>query len=159
MYLGLVEEMKCLSVSQPYADLIISGKKTIELRTWNTKFRGEFLIHAPIKIKDNVCEILGIDKSSLRTGVIIGKVEIYDVKSYKSLGELKKDHDKHFATEEFLRHKYGFLLRKPQALRIPIPYKGSLGFFEVRMKQGPSSNNIKSELFDEEYRYQWIGKH
>ncbi|MGI0061620.1 MAG: ASCH domain-containing protein [Nitrosotalea sp.] len=152
--------MKCLSVSQPYADLIISGKKTIELRTWNTKFRGEFLIHAPIKIKDSACKKLGIDKSNLRTGVIIGKAEIYDVKSYESIKELKNDYNKHFATEEFLRHKYGFLLRKPQALRVPIPYKGSLGFFEVKMRTGlPSNNDIKSELFDEEYRYQWIGKH
>ncbi len=152
--------MKCLSVSQPYADLIISGKKTIELRTWNTKFRGEFLIHAPIKIKDSACEKLDIDKSSLRTGVIIGKAEIYDVKSYESIKELKNDYNKHFATEEFLRHKYGFLLRKPQALRVPIPYKGSLGFFEVKMHSGlPTNNDIKSELFDEEYRYQWIGKH
>jgi ASC-1-like (ASCH) protein len=152
--------MKCLSISQPYADLIISGKKTIELRTWNTKFRGEFLIHAPIKIKDNACKKLGIDKSSLRTGVIIGKAEIYDVKSYESIKDLKNDYNKHFASEEFLRHKYGFLLRKPQALRVPIPYKGRLGFFEVKMRAGlPSNNDIKSELFDEEYRYQWIGKH
>ncbi|MFB5646865.1 MAG: ASCH domain-containing protein, partial [Candidatus Nitrosomaritimum yanchengensis] len=43
--------MKCLSVSQPFADLIISGNKTIELRNWNTAFRGEFLIHAPLKIR------------------------------------------------------------------------------------------------------------
>ena len=151
--------MKCLSVSQPYADLIINGKKTIELRTWNTKFRGEFLIHAPIKIKDEACKRLSIDKSNLRTGVIIGKVEIYDVKSYNSLEELKRDYKKHFATEEFFRHKYGFLLKNPQALRVPIPYKGSLGFFEVKIGSGPSNNDIKSELFDEEYRYQWIGKH
>ena len=151
--------MKCLSVSQPYADLIINGKKTIELRTWNTKFRGEFLIHAPIKIKDDACERLGIDKSNLRTGVIIGKVEIYDVKSYNSIEELERDHTKHLATEVFFRHRYGFLLKNPQALRVPIPYKGSLGFFEVKMRSGPSNNDIKSELFDEEYRYQWIGKH
>ncbi len=151
--------MKCLSVSQPYADLIINGKKTIEVRTWNTKFRGEFLIHAPIKIKDNVCKKLGIDRSSLRTGVIIGKAEIYGVKSYESIKALKEDYNKHFATEEFLRHKYGFLLRKPQALRVPIPYKGSLGFFEVKIRSGPSNSDIRSELFDEEYRYQWIGKH
>jgi ASC-1-like (ASCH) protein len=151
--------MKCLSVSQPYADLIINGRKTIELRTWNTKFRGEFLIHAPIKIKDDVCERLGIDKSSLRTGVIIGKVEIYDVKKYDSLEELKKDNDKHLATEEFFRHRYGFLLKNSQALRVPIPYKGSLGFFEVKPGFGPTKNDIKSDLFDEEYRYQWIGKH
>lgn len=151
--------MKCLSVSQPYADLIINGKKTIEVRTWNTKFRGEFLIHAPIKIKDNACKKLDIDKSSLRTGVIIGKAEIYDVKSYESIKAFKEDYNKHFATEEFLRHKYGFLLRKPQALRVPIPYKGSLGFFEVKIRSGPSNSDIRSELFDEEYRYQWIGKH
>lgn len=151
--------MRCLSVSQPYADLIISGKKTIELRTWNTKYRGEFLVHAPIKIKEEACKRLDIDKSKLRRGVIIGKVEIYDVKSYDSIEELKKDQDKHLATEEFLRHRYGFLLRKPQALRVPVPYKGSLGFFEVKKLSRPSKNDIKSELFDEEYRYQWIGKH
>ena len=151
--------MKCLSVSQPYADLIVTGKKTIELRTWNTKFRGEFLIHAPIKIKDEACTRLNIDKSNLRTGVIIGKVEIYDVKAYESVEELRKDYSKHFASEEFLRHKCGFLLRKPQALRIPIPYKGSLGFFEAKIESRVSNNDIKSELFDEEHRYQWIGKH
>ncbi len=151
--------MKCLSVSQPYADLIINGKKTIELRTWNTKFRGECLIHAPIKIKDEACVRLGIDKSNLRTGVIIGKVEVYDVKSYNSLDELKKDHKKHLFNEESFRHRYGFLLRNPQALRVPISYKGSLGFFEAKMKSRQSKNDIKSELFDEEYRYQWIGKH
>ena len=155
----LAEYMKCLSVSQPYADLIINGKKTIELRTWNTKFRGECLIHAPIKIKDDVCKRLGIDKSSLRTGVIIGKVEVYDVKSYRSLDELKKDHNKHRFDEDVFCHRYGFLLRNPQALRVPIPYKGSLGFFEAKMQSKQSKNEIKSELFDEEYRYQWIGKH
>ena len=37
---------KCLSLRQPYAELVVSGRKTIELRKWNTRFRGEFLIHA-----------------------------------------------------------------------------------------------------------------
>ncbi|HSB57073.1 MAG TPA: ASCH domain-containing protein [Nitrosopumilaceae archaeon] len=151
--------MKCLSVSQPYADLIVQGKKTIELRTWNTKYRGEFLVHAPDKIKKDVCEKLGIDLTRIRTGVIIGKVEIYDVKTYKSVSELKSDYKKHFATEEHFQHKYGFLLKKPQELKIPIPYKGSLGFFNVDLGTKMRENDIKSELFDEEHRYQWIGKH
>ena len=151
--------MKCLSVSQPYADLIVQGKKTIELRTWNTKFRGEFLVHAPFKIKKDACKRLGIDETKLRTGVIIGKAEIYDVKVYNSISELKADYKKHFATEEFLRHKYGFLLKKPQELRMPIPYKGSLGFFNVHLGTKVKENDIKSELFDEEHRYQWVGRH
>ena len=38
--------MKCLSLKQPSADLLALGDKTIELRKWNTKFRGIFLVHA-----------------------------------------------------------------------------------------------------------------
>ena len=49
--------MKCLSVSQPFADLIILGKKTIELRKWNTNFRGELLIHSPLKIRNSLSNI------------------------------------------------------------------------------------------------------
>ncbi len=150
--------MKCLSVSQPYADLIISGKKTIELRTWNTRFRGNLLIHTPIKIKKDACENLNIDESKLRTGVIIGKVEIYDVKEYESQEELEADYNKHlFAGDEF--KKYGFLLRNPDSLRIPIHYKGSLKLFEAKIGGRPSYNDMKTELFEEEYRYQWVGKH
>ena len=151
--------MKCLSVSQPYADLIIMGKKTIELRTWNTKFRGEFLIHAPSKIKKDACKKIGIDETKLRIQVIIGKAEIYDVKIYDSVVELKNDYKKHFASEEFLHHKYGFLLRNPKELLVPLPYKGSLGFFNVKLKSAIKENDIKFELFDEEHRYQWIGRH
>ena len=75
--------MKCLSVCQPFADLIIQGKKTIELRKWNTKFRGEFLIHASKKIRLDDCKRLKI-KSDLITAAIIGKVELIDVKKYQN---------------------------------------------------------------------------
>lgn len=151
--------MKCLSVSQPFADLIISGKKTIELRTWNTKFRGEFLVHTPLKIRKDACKRLKINEANLRTGVIIGKVEIYDVKRYNSSKELKDDSDKHLTSKDYFDHRYGFLLKNPQPLRIPIPCKGSLGFFDVKLQSVPSKNEIKSDLFEEEYRYQWVGKH
>ena len=151
--------MKCLSVSQPYADLIINGKKTIELRTWNTKFRGEFLVHAPLKVKADVCEKLCVDKTKLKTGVILGKVELYDVKVYNSLREFKSDSKNHLASEDFFHHRYGFLLRNPQELKVPIPYRGSLGFFEAKPHSQITENDVKSELFDEEYKYQWIGKH
>ena len=47
--------MKCFSLKQPYADLIVFGEKIIELRKRNAKFRGEFLFHAS-KIWISVCE-------------------------------------------------------------------------------------------------------
>lgn len=36
--------MRALSVRQPWASLIASGRKTIELRSWSTKYRGPVLI-------------------------------------------------------------------------------------------------------------------
>ena len=51
---------KCLSLRQPYAELIVSGRKTIELRKWNTRFRGEFLVHASKAIDKEACKLHGI---------------------------------------------------------------------------------------------------
>ena len=38
--------MKALSVKQPWASLIASGKKSLEIRTWRTDHRGPLLIVA-----------------------------------------------------------------------------------------------------------------
>ena len=56
--------MKCLSICQPFAELIIEGKKTIELRKWNTKFRGEFLVHAAKRILEEDCRRMKISSKT-----------------------------------------------------------------------------------------------
>jgi predicted transcriptional regulator len=149
--------MKCLSVCQPFADLIIQGKKTIELRKWNTKFRGEFLVHAPQKIRLDDCRRLKI-KDSLTTGAIIGKAELVSVKKYENESELKLDSKKHLALNNKSDSKYGFILQNPKQLKVPIPCKGKLNFFEVEAKL-PNTNEIKIDLFEEEHRYMWINHH
>ena len=151
--------MKCLSISQPFADLIILGKKTIELRNWNTNFRGEFLIHVPLRIKTDDCKRLKINKK-FATGVIIGKAELYDVKKYNSLKEINVDKKFHFATKKFQVKTYGFKIRNVKMLKIPIPFKGQLGFFDVELTKTKIKNkDIVSDIIDEEYRYQWINHH
>jgi len=153
----LNDNLKCLSVSQPFADLIISGKKIIELRKWNTNFRGEFLIHAPIKIRTEDCKRLKINEK-LVTGAIIGKVELYEVKKYNSIKEIKADQKFHLASKNFHDRTYGFMLKNSKSLRIPIPYKGQLGFFEIDLPK-TKNKEIVTDIIDEEYRYQWIGHH
>lgn len=151
--------MKCLSISQPFADLVISGKKRIELRNWNSNFRGEFLIHAPIKIRTLDCKRLKINKK-LVTGAIIGKVTLYDVKKYNSLKELMMDRKFHCTSKNFHDKKFGFMLKNPKPFRIPIPWKGQLGFFEVKLpKKVIKIKDIVTDIMDEEFRYQWIGHH
>ncbi len=149
--------MKCLSISQPFADLVISGKKNIELRSWNTNYRGEFLVHAPSKIRIDDSKRLKIKKKFV-TGAIIGKAKIYDVKKYNSAKEIKLDQKFHFASKKFQNKTFGFLLKNAKPLRISVPWKGQLGFFDVNIPK-TKTNEIIADIIDEEYRYQWIGHH
>ncbi|MEW6042871.1 MAG: ASCH domain-containing protein [Thermoproteota archaeon] len=152
--------LKCLSVSQPFAELIVTGKKTIELRSWNTSFRGEFLIHAPTKIRTQDCQRLGIDASSLDVGVIVGKAVLYDVKEYRTKKELEQDRKYHFAGPEFSGSKFGFMLKSAKKFAMSIPHKGQLGFFDVTLPDSKiKDEQIAAEIFDEEYRTQWINHH
>ncbi len=125
--------MKCLSLKQPFADLLALGEKTVELRKWNTKFRGKFLVHASKNIDKEACERLDIDINNPRKGVIIGSAFLYDVKEYKNQEEFNKDKQKHFSviSKYFDGYKYGFLVRDARMLKTSIPYSGKLGFFKV----------------------------
>jgi ASC-1-like (ASCH) protein len=123
---------KCLSLRQPYAELIVSGRKTIELRKWNTKFRGEFLIHASQTIDKQACKSYNIDTSSLITGAIVGAAVLYDVKIYQNKQEFIADKGKHFA-HNYQDPKYGFLLSDVKRFDKPISLKGKLGFFNASL--------------------------
>ena len=150
--------MKCLSVCQPFAELIIQGKKTIELRKWNTKFRGEFLVHAAKNVLEEDCKRMKISTSSITTGAIIGKVNLVDVKKYDSDKELHIDRKKHHSLSDNIKSKYGFILEKPKKLKVPIPYFGKLNFFEYKPYE-IKNIDIEIDLFEEEHRYMWINHH
>jgi len=88
--------MKVLSLLQPWASLCVhtdeNGKafKQIETRSWNTKYRGELLIHASkkkIKLQDGMYELIDQmerigfmkDYEKLPYGAIIGRVTLTNV--------------------------------------------------------------------------------
>ena len=150
--------MKCLSICQPFAELIVQGKKTIELRKWNTKFRGEFLVHAAKNVLTEDCKRLKISPEEIVTGAIIGKVNLVDVKKYESDKELNRDKKKHHSVSDNTKNKYGFILENPKKLRVPIEYKGKLNFFEFHPDE-IKNNEVKLDLFEEEHRYMWINRH
>jgi hypothetical protein len=88
--------VKCLTVRQPHAQLIVLGPKRIETRSWATKYRGPLVIHAgkhePAHIKevplssegvalyDALAEATGReDYGWLPLGAIIGSCNLVDV--------------------------------------------------------------------------------
>ena len=122
--------MKALTLRQPYAELMVQGKKTIEIRMWNTSFRGEFLVHSAKKTFEQDCKKFKLDPNKLVTGKIIGKVTLEGVKKYETVEEFNADFDKHKAEPRWFRKPcYGFILENPKRIAKPIPARGSLTFF------------------------------
>jgi predicted transcriptional regulator len=123
-------DMKALSLKQPFAELVVSGKKTIELRKWNTKFRGEFLVHASKSVDKTAMARFGF--TDLPIGAIVGKAVLLDVKKYTDEFSHLSDKDKHLASFEW--GTYGFILENAE--RMPnISCKGSLGFWDFQANQ------------------------
>ena len=120
--------LKCLSLRQPYAELVAQGRKTIETRRWNTSFRGKFLIHASKAIEKEISAFLNVDCSKLAKGAIIVIAYLYDVKRYTSKEDFLADKAFHLS-DNFSIPKYGFLLKDAKKLNEPIPVLGRLGFF------------------------------
>lgn len=122
--------MKALSLKQPFAELIVSGKKKIEIRKWNTHFRGKFLVHASKSVDKNAMKKHGYE--DLPSGVIVGEAELVDVKKYQNKSDFKKDQNKHLASSDY--GDYGFVLKNAKR-RNKIPVKGKLGFWNLEINK------------------------
>ena len=129
--------MKALSLKQPYAELIVIGQKTIELRSWKTKHRGKFYIHAS-KYQPSLSELepFGLNINTLEFGALIGTAEIIGIKDYDVLGESEWQNDipHHLAGIDYVTSTKGFIIKNAQKFAQPIPCKGQLNFFEVDNK-------------------------
>ncbi len=120
--------MKALSIRQPWADLIVDGRKTIETRKWNTGYRGWFWVHASRSVDWNACKRLGITPSA--AGTVIGKAFLESVKRYETEEEWDADRSRHLALGGMPRKPmYGFVISRAE--RVPaVPARGKLGFWE-----------------------------
>jgi hypothetical protein len=94
---------RALSIRQPYAELILRGKKKIEYRSMPTKIRGRVYIYAGLKPGPlDEFEDLNATPGDFPTGVLVGTVEIVGCK------------------KPLLAKKYHWLLDKPERLAKPI---------------------------------------
>lgn len=126
--------MKAITIKSPWAQLIFAdspNRKDIENRDWPTRLRGQVAIHAskkidPVEIASAAALIAerGIeiqmpstDELQRTAGTIIGTVEILDCVEWSESSWFVGD--------------YGFVLANPRLLPEPLPYRGSLGFWDA----------------------------
>jgi hypothetical protein len=122
--------MKALSLKQPWAELVLLGKKKIELRKWSTNFRGEFYIHTSGNIDEEQMKKYNLE--DLPRQSIVGRAILTDVKIYNNEKEFLEDSSKHLASD-MIYGRYGFVLSSVKRIE-PVKYKGQLRFFEVDLK-------------------------
>lgn len=132
--------MRALSLTQPWAWLVVHGGKDIENRVWSTKLRGRFLVHAAkgmtrAQYHDAVAFTLATPGGAydrlprfedLELGGIIGSVELLDVLPPAPLPKRAWR----------MPMQFGFTLANPAPLPF-VPCKGALGFWgDWRIEDG-----------------------
>lgn len=126
------EKFRALSVKQPYASNLAAaayidengvkfGIKSIEVRSKNTKFRGDLLICSSVSPK-----IYGLE-----SGVSIGLVELYDVKKISDFTPYDWECTGIPKAERYKYKKgFGWMMKNPRRV-IEFPVKGQLGIFTL----------------------------
>ena len=127
-----------LSIKQPWAALLVAGRKTLEIRTWGTRFRGPVLIHAG-KIPDDRPEAWAwIDSSELAVaaesrGGIVGEASIIGCRMYRTKKSFAADRDDHLNDPDWFQSPVMFGFEFRDARLLPFhPAMGQTKFFEVK---------------------------
>jgi hypothetical protein len=134
----LLRPTYALSLKQPWAALVVAGRKTIEVRKWPTRVRGRVYIHAA-RLADNRREAWAVVSEDLKPlaqlrGGIVGAVELTGCILYRTTAEFAADASKHLNRPDWFTNSrmYGFQFRGGEPVRF-IPCKGSVRFFSVEI--------------------------
>jgi hypothetical protein len=116
---------RVLSIRQPWAWAIASGRKKVENRTWQTPYRGTVYIHASSNRDANAVEwirrkVRVIVPDDLPRCAIVAVAELTDVVTRKRARRFGK----------WFEGPYGFVLTNVRPLRSPVRTLGKLGLFQ-----------------------------
>lgn len=124
--------IRALSIAGPFARLIAEGTKEIELRSWETSYRGLVLLHASSGSGyENCFELLEMDKSECPKFSLIGASLLTDCISYTNADLWNRDIDRHYwmgdESYETIRHEcyngkspIGHVFEAPVLFDLPI---------------------------------------
>jgi hypothetical protein len=130
-----------LSLKQPWATLLVHGRKTIEVRRWATARRGRVLIHAA-RVPDPRDEVWALVPAELRpaaalVGGIVGVADLTNCLAYRTAETFAAHRHLHLNDPSWFHGPvlYGFAFANPT--RLPFrPYPGWMRFFPV-LREGP----------------------
>ena len=126
-------KLNALSVKQPWAEMISNGSKYIEIRTWQTKYRGPLLICASSRQDASFNKL---DPDCFRLGCaccIVDLLEIDPMSSKYAKGAYPMSDMEDLRRGRF-KGQYAWYLDNPRVICDFIPVKGKLHIFEVELQ-------------------------
>ena len=130
--------MKVLTIKQPFATLIAEGYKEYEFRTWKTKYRGEFLIHAGIGVDKKAMEKYKHLNLEYPSGCIIAKVTLTDCIEINEESRKMLKEKNNIVYDHIIKYTdwkgYGFKIDNIKKIN-PIPIKDKLSFWDYDYKE------------------------
>lgn len=127
-------KVKALSFRQPWADLVLQGKKSLDLRTWSTRYRGPLAVFASQTVEKDRCLEYGIDPDRVTTGAVVGLVELVGVVELDDASYAARASE-HLSGRKFHAPMFGWELTNPRPLAKPKPAKGRQLLFEINLPE------------------------
>lgn len=134
----MTKQMKALSFRQPWAELILQGRKTLDLRTYSTHYRGRMAVHAAQTVEAETCRAHGLNPDSLDAGGVVGTVALVDVIPLDE-ATYQASQDAHLSSRHWREGLYGWVLAEPERLPAFFPTPGRRNFFHVDLLPAPPS--------------------
>lgn len=121
-------KIPALSIRQPWAELILRNRKKIEIRTWESKYRGKVLLHTG-KIIDEI-SMKKYGMTNLFCGGLIGIFNLTAIIPFdRSNWEEWRLH--HLSDDPFREGYYAWIIKDPIRFVKPIEAKGDVGLFQI----------------------------
>ncbi len=124
--------MKALSFRQPWAELVLQGRKTMDLRTYNTPYRGRMAIHASQTVESDPCWENDLNPDNLDSGGIVGTVELVNVMPLDE-ATYREHQAAHLGSRRWREGLYGWVLAHPERLSVLIPARGRTNLFNIEL--------------------------
>lgn len=123
--------MKALSIRHPWVDLILAGTKTIEIRTWATRYRGPLLLHASsaygISEREAAARLRLAPPAPSALGAVVGVAELVDCRP------VRRADWKCAGLPPLEGRLWAWVLAEPRAVG-PLPCPGKRTLFELDLE-------------------------
>jgi hypothetical protein len=126
--------VKALTLTQPWAELVVAGYKRVETRAWRTSYRGPLAIHSARNMPGWAKAIAdklsreGLDLGEMPKGFIVGEVVLLEIQPVEAVRDRLSANELRLG--DYTDGRYAWQLDAPVKYGEPQEKTGRLGLWD-----------------------------